>query len=38
LQTYWGDCTTELVARAHSAGVKIVPQVSFLAYAYLFHN
>ncbi|CAJ2640897.1 unnamed protein product [Trifolium pratense] len=27
LQTYWGDCTTELVAKAHSAGVKIVPQV-----------
>lgn len=27
LQTYWGDCTTELVAKAHSAGVKIIPQV-----------
>ncbi|GAU41039.1 hypothetical protein TSUD_133460 [Trifolium subterraneum] len=27
LQTYWGDCTAELVAKAHSAGVKIVPQV-----------
>lgn len=27
LQTYWGDCTTELVAKAHAAGVKIVPQV-----------
>lgn len=29
LQTYWGDCTPELVAKVHSAGVKIVPQVSF---------
>lgn len=28
LQTYWGDCTKEFVTRAHSAGVKIVPQVS----------
>ncbi|XP_004502374.1 uncharacterized protein [Cicer arietinum] len=27
LQTYWGDCTTELVTKAHSAGVKVVPQV-----------
>ncbi|CAK8566569.1 unnamed protein product [Lathyrus sativus] len=27
LQTYWGDCTPELVAKVHSAGVKIVPQV-----------
>ncbi|CAJ2640898.1 unnamed protein product [Trifolium pratense] len=24
LQTYWGDCTTELVAKAHSAGVGSV--------------
>ncbi|CAI8597278.1 unnamed protein product [Vicia faba] len=27
LQTYWGHCTPELVAKVHSAGVKIVPQV-----------
>ncbi|MED6204633.1 hypothetical protein PIB30_010753 [Stylosanthes scabra] len=27
LQVYWGDCTPDLVAMAHSAGVKIVPQV-----------
>jgi NAD(P)H-dependent flavin oxidoreductase YrpB (nitropropane dioxygenase family) len=27
LQVYWGDCTKELVHRAHSAGVKVVPQV-----------
>jgi NAD(P)H-dependent flavin oxidoreductase YrpB (nitropropane dioxygenase family) len=35
LQTYWGDCTTELVAKAHSAGVKIVPQVGFYATPFL---
>jgi NAD(P)H-dependent flavin oxidoreductase YrpB (nitropropane dioxygenase family) len=35
LQTYWGDCTTELVAKAHSAGVKIIPQVSFYATPFL---
>ncbi|CAL1352630.1 unnamed protein product [Linum trigynum] len=27
LQIYWGDCSRELVDRAHAAGVKIVPQV-----------
>ncbi|KAK7246741.1 hypothetical protein RIF29_41611 [Crotalaria pallida] len=27
LQVYWGDCTRELVTKAHSAGVKVVPQV-----------
>ncbi|XP_027366857.1 uncharacterized protein LOC113873079 [Abrus precatorius] len=27
LQVYWGDCTRELVNKAHSAGVKVVPQV-----------
>ncbi|MED6108729.1 hypothetical protein PIB30_026818 [Stylosanthes scabra] len=27
LQVYWGDCSPELVAMVHSAGVKIVPQV-----------
>ncbi|OIV91581.1 hypothetical protein TanjilG_08993 [Lupinus angustifolius] len=27
LQVYWGDCTRELVVKAHSAGVKVVPQV-----------
>ncbi|RDX67358.1 yrpB [Mucuna pruriens] len=27
LQVSWGDCTRELVNRAHSAGVKVVPQV-----------
>lgn len=30
LQVYWGECSRELVARAHSAGVKVVPQVSIL--------
>ncbi|KAL1289587.1 hypothetical protein HN51_057999 [Arachis hypogaea] len=30
LQVYWGDCTPDLVAMAHSAGVKIVPQVGDL--------
>lgn len=30
LQVYWGDCTRELVVKAHSAGVKIVPQVSIM--------
>nr|AFK48293.1 unknown [Lotus japonicus] len=27
LQIYWGDCTRELVAKAHAAGVKVIPQV-----------
>ncbi|RZB97442.1 putative nitronate monooxygenase isoform B [Glycine soja] len=27
LQVYWGDCTRELVNKAHSAGIKVVPQV-----------
>ncbi|KAK7302537.1 hypothetical protein RJT34_13429 [Clitoria ternatea] len=27
LQVYWGHCTKDLVNKAHSAGVKIVPQV-----------
>ncbi|KAK7328135.1 hypothetical protein VNO77_22231 [Canavalia gladiata] len=27
LQVYWGDSTRELVNKAHSAGVKVVPQV-----------
>ncbi|KAK7412149.1 hypothetical protein VNO78_03598 [Psophocarpus tetragonolobus] len=27
LQISWGDCTRELVDKAHSAGVKVVPQV-----------
>ncbi|ESW20395.1 hypothetical protein PHAVU_006G205400 [Phaseolus vulgaris] len=27
LQISWGDCTTELVNKAHAAGVKVVPQV-----------
>ncbi|XP_057429512.1 uncharacterized protein LOC130722709 [Lotus japonicus] len=27
LQIFWGDCTRELVAMAHAAGVKIIPQV-----------
>ncbi|XP_058767088.1 uncharacterized protein LOC131640719 [Vicia villosa] len=35
LQTYWGDCTPELVAKAHSAGVKIVPQVGSIESAKL---
>ncbi|OAY45130.1 (3aS,4S,5R,7aS)-5-hydroxy-7a-methyl-1-oxo-octahydro-1H-indene-4-carboxyl-CoA dehydrogenase [Manihot esculenta] len=27
LQVYWGDCSEELVLKAHQAGVKVVPQV-----------
>ncbi|KAJ7946738.1 2-nitropropane dioxygenase-like protein [Quillaja saponaria] len=27
LQVYWGECSRELVLQAHSAGVKIVPQI-----------
>lgn len=27
LQVYWGECTKDLVIRAHQAGVKVVPQV-----------
>lgn len=27
LQLYWGECSKELVDDAHSAGVKVVPQV-----------
>ncbi|KAK7319440.1 hypothetical protein RJT34_04161 [Clitoria ternatea] len=27
LQVSWGDCSSQLVTRAHSAGVKVVPQV-----------
>ncbi|KAJ4716866.1 2-nitropropane dioxygenase-like protein [Melia azedarach] len=27
LQVYWGECSKELVDEAHSAGVKVVPQV-----------
>lgn len=30
LQVYWGDCSEELVLKAHQAGVKVVPQVSLL--------
>ena len=29
LQLYWGECSKELVLKAHKAGVKVVPQVSF---------
>lgn len=28
LQVYWGECSPDLVSRAHQNGVKIVPQVS----------
>lgn len=35
LQTYWGDCTPELVAKVHSVGVKIVPQVGSIESAKL---
>jgi len=28
LQVYWGECSKDLVDQAHSAGVKIIPQVS----------
>ncbi|GMJ03459.1 hypothetical protein like AT5G64250 [Hibiscus trionum] len=27
LQVFWGECSKELVLEAHSAGVKVVPQV-----------
>lgn len=27
LQVSWGECSEELVQQAHSAGVKIIPQV-----------
>lgn len=27
LQVYWGECSTDLVSRAHQNGVKILPQV-----------
>lgn len=30
LEVYWGDCSKELVLDAHSAGVKVIPQVSLL--------
>ncbi|KAL6213795.1 hypothetical protein ACLB2K_013235 [Fragaria x ananassa] len=30
LQVYWGDCSVELVMKAHRSGVKIVPQVGSL--------
>lgn len=32
LQLYWGEASEELVRRAHDAGVKVVPQVSFDAF------
>jgi NAD(P)H-dependent flavin oxidoreductase YrpB (nitropropane dioxygenase family) len=28
LQVYWGECSGELVMKAHQSGVMIVPQVS----------
>ncbi|ONH90611.1 hypothetical protein PRUPE_8G063900 [Prunus persica] len=28
LQVYWGECSEELVLKAHQSGVKVVPQVS----------
>ncbi|XP_048424584.1 (3aS,4S,5R,7aS)-5-hydroxy-7a-methyl-1-oxo-octahydro-1H-indene-4-carboxyl-CoA dehydrogenase isoform X1 [Pyrus x bretschneideri] len=30
LQVYWGECSEELVLKAHQSGVKIVPQVGSL--------
>ncbi|XP_054802670.1 uncharacterized protein LOC129306225 [Prosopis cineraria] len=33
LQVYWGECSRDLVNKAHSAGVKIVPQVGSVAEA-----
>ncbi|XP_062077090.1 uncharacterized protein LOC133781983 [Humulus lupulus] len=30
LQVYWGECSEELVLKAHRAGVKIVPQIGRL--------
>lgn len=32
LQVYWGECSVDLVLRAHQNGVKILPQVSLLPY------
>lgn len=33
LQVYWGECLKELVIEAHSAGVKVVPQVSIVFFS-----
>lgn len=30
VQVYWGECSKDLVDQVHSAGVKIIPQVSIL--------
>lgn len=30
VQVYWGECSKDLVDQVHSAGVKIIPQVSVL--------
>ncbi|CAB4289715.1 unnamed protein product [Prunus armeniaca] len=30
LQVYWGECSKELVLKAHQSGVKVVPQVGSL--------
>lgn len=30
VQVYWGECSKDLVDLVHSAGVKIIPQVSVL--------
>lgn len=38
LQTYWGDCTRDLVTKAHAAGVKVVPQVSFILCPFINNN
>lgn len=32
LQVYWGECSEDLVLRAHQNGAKIIPQVSLLTY------
>lgn len=32
LQVYWGECSADLVSRAHQNGVKILPQVSIPLY------
>lgn len=35
LQVYWGEISEDLVAEAHKAGVKVVPQVSVIC-PYIF--
>ena len=38
LQVYWGDCPRSLVVEAHSAGVKVVPQVSVVFFCFFLNE